>query len=84
MGIQSILLVGSFGFIQRSPRIKTKNEENGFQRFTHKDLYLTTYLITNALPNVFAYLQDNEIPYMTNCLEIYFTHLKEKLPYIEN
>ncbi|WP_392420157.1 transposase [Capnocytophaga canis] len=58
---------------------KSMNEESGFQWFKHKNLHLATYHIINALPNMFAYLQDSEIPYTTNRLEAYFTHLKEKL-----
>ena len=36
-------------------------------------------LIVNAIPNIFCYLNDAEIPNTTNSLEGYFSHLKEKL-----
>ena len=36
-------------------------------------------LIIRALPDMFHYLDDPEIPYTTNRLENYFAHLKEKL-----
>lgn len=58
---------------------KTINELSGREWFKHKNLHLATTLIINAIPNMFAYLEDSEIPYTTNRLESYFTHLKEKL-----
>jgi hypothetical protein len=45
----------------------------------HKNLHAAYYLIIKAIPNMFWYLDDNEIPYTTNRLENYFKHLKEKL-----
>jgi hypothetical protein len=58
---------------------KTVYEETGREWFTHKNLHLATSLIINAIPNMFSYLDDPAIPYTTNRLESYFTHLKEKL-----
>lgn len=58
---------------------KSINEETGFSWNKHKNLHLATSLIINAIPNMFCYLQDSEIPNTTNRLEAYFTHLKEKL-----
>ncbi|MBX2932281.1 MAG: hypothetical protein KF781_10080 [Chitinophagaceae bacterium] len=47
--------------------------------YTHKKLHAACTLIINAIPDMFAYLNDEEIPNTTNRLESYFTHLKEKL-----
>lgn len=46
---------------------------------THKNLHAASSLLIKAVPNMFSYLDDPEIPYTTNRLENYFTHLKEKL-----
>jgi len=53
----------------------------GTQRYwyTHKNLHAAFTLVRKAIPNMFHYLDDPEIPYTTNRLENYFTHLKEKL-----
>lgn len=58
---------------------KSVNELTGRDWFAHKNLHLATFLIINAIPNMFAYLEYPEIPHTTNRLEAYFTHLKEKL-----
>jgi transposase-like protein len=58
---------------------KTINAETGRFWFTHKNLHMAFSVIKNAMPNLFHYLDDPEIPYTTNRLENYFTHLKEKL-----
>jgi hypothetical protein len=47
--------------------------------YTHKDLYLAYTHLINALPHLFTYLNDPEIPNTTNRLESFFKHLKEKL-----
>ena len=57
----------------------TLNEASGREWFTHKNLHLATSLIINAIPSMFNHLDDPDIPYTTNRLESYFTHLKEKL-----
>ena len=36
-------------------------------------------LLINAFPNMFHYLQDNQIPKSTNALESFFGHLKNNL-----
>ena len=36
-------------------------------------------IYSGAMPHLFAYLNDPAIPYTSNQLEGYFTHLKEKL-----
>lgn len=58
---------------------KTINEDTQREWFTHKNLHLATSLIINAIPNMFSFLDNPEIPYTTNRLESYFAHLKEKL-----
>lgn len=47
--------------------------------YTHKALHQTYTLIINALPHLFTYLNDPQIPATTNRLESFFKHLKEKL-----
>ncbi|MFI3293600.1 MAG: hypothetical protein SNG27_04825 [Rikenellaceae bacterium] len=48
---------------------------------THKDLYSAYQLIMNALPNMFHYLDNTLIPPTTNCIEAYFSHLKETVTF---
>lgn len=47
--------------------------------YTHKDLYQAYTHLINALPHLFTYVNDPEIPNTTNRLESFFKHLKEKL-----
>ena len=47
--------------------------------YTHKNLHAAFTLIQKAVPNLFQYLDDPEVPATTNRLENYFSHLKEKL-----
>jgi Transposase, Mutator family len=47
--------------------------------YTHKGLHQAYTLLFNALPNMFCFLNEVEIPKTTNRLESYFKHLKEKL-----
>lgn len=47
--------------------------------YTHKGLHQAYTHIINALPHLFSYLNDPEIPSTTNRLEGFFKHLKEKL-----
>ncbi len=47
--------------------------------YTHKGLHQAYTHIINALPHLFSYLNDPEIPATTNRLEGFFKHLKEKL-----
>jgi hypothetical protein len=58
---------------------KSFNEQSGRWWYTHKNLHLASSHLINAIPNMFCYLNDASIPYTTNQLEGYFTHLKEKL-----
>lgn len=55
------------------------SEETGNMWYTHKNLHASCSHIINAIPNLFCYINDPEIPKTTNELEGYFTHLKEKL-----
>lgn len=47
--------------------------------YTHKGLHQAYTLLFNALPNLFCYLNDDQIPKTTNRIESYFKHLKGKL-----
>ena len=58
---------------------QSHNPATSRQWFKHKNLHAAYQLILNAIPNMFFYLDDPEIPRTTNRLESYFTHLKEKL-----
>ncbi|MFM7017110.1 transposase [Flavobacterium sp.] len=58
---------------------QSKQETTGRYWYTHKNLHAACSLLMAALPNMFCYLDDAEIPYTTNRLESYFSHLKEKL-----
>ena len=58
---------------------QSRSEQTGRMWYTHKKLHTACSLIINAIPNMFCYLNDDQIPYTTNRLESYFTHLKEKL-----
>lgn len=58
---------------------KSFNSATGRYWFTHKNLHASYILILKAIPDMFHYLNDPEIPSTTNRLENYFTHLKDKL-----
>ena len=58
---------------------ETVSEQSGEQWKTHAALYKAYTHLYQALPNLFYYLNDSEIPATTNRLESYFKHLKEKL-----
>jgi hypothetical protein len=58
---------------------QSKSDDTGRFWYTHKNLHAACSLLILALPNMFCYLDDAEIPYTTNRLESYFSHLKEKL-----
>lgn len=55
------------------------NPLTGKYWFTHKGLHQAYTLIYQAIPHLFTYLNDPQIPSTTNGLESYFKHLKEKL-----
>ncbi|BAU52110.1 Transposase, Mutator family [Mucilaginibacter gotjawali] len=58
---------------------KAFNPDTGRYWYRHKMLRQTASLIIKAIPNMFHYLDDPQIPYTTNRLESFFGHLKEKL-----
>ena len=66
---------------QHEPYVKelSYNAESKRHWYTHKNLHAAYSLILNAIPQMFHYLNDDEIPYTTNRLENYFGHLKDKL-----
>jgi Transposase, Mutator family len=55
------------------------NAESKRYWYTHKNLHAAYSLLLKAIPNMFHYLNDPDIPATTNRLENYFGHLKEKL-----
>ena len=57
----------------------TKNENTGRYWYTHKLLRRSYFTIKRAMPNMFHYLIDNKIPYTTNGIEGFFSHLKNHL-----
>lgn len=58
---------------------KAFNPDTGRFWYRHKMLHQTASLIIKAIPDMFHYLDDPQIPYTTNRLETFFGHLKEKL-----
>jgi hypothetical protein len=58
---------------------KTQSQNTGRFWYTHKNLHVAFSLLENAIPNMFNYLDDEQIPNTTNRIENYFTHLKDKL-----
>ena len=58
---------------------KSFNPESKRYWYTHKNLHAAYFLLLKAIPNMFYYLNDPEIPATTNRLENYFGHLKDKL-----
>lgn len=55
------------------------NEQTGKYWKTHDRLYRAYTHLPEAIPNLFCYLNDTEIPATSNRLESFFKHLKEKL-----
>lgn len=58
---------------------KTFNLETGRYWYTHKLLRRSYFTIKRALPNMFHYLENPNIPKTTNGIEGYFSHLKNHL-----
>jgi hypothetical protein len=58
---------------------KSYNTDSKRYWYTHKNLHAAYNLLLKAVPNMFHYLNDDQIPATTNRLENYFGHLKEKL-----
>ena len=58
---------------------KSINGATGRSWYTHKHLHRAASHLINAIPYLFSYLSDGQIPKSTNQIEGYFSHLKEKL-----
>lgn len=58
---------------------KRINPLTGRGWYVHRILRRVVYLIVKALPDMFHYLDDIQIPKSTNGLESYFAHLKNNL-----
>ncbi|MGL5891086.1 MAG: IS256 family transposase, variant Zn-binding type [Bacteroidia bacterium] len=58
---------------------KTINPETGRYWYTHKLLRRSYFTIKRALPNMFHYLNNPQIPSTTNGIEGFFSHLKNHL-----
>lgn len=58
---------------------KSINDITGRSWYTHKHLHQAATHLINAIPYLFSYLSDEQIPKSTNQIEGYFAHLKEKL-----
>ena len=60
---------------------QTYNEQSGRMWRTRKALYSAYNTIKNALPCMFHYLNNTRIPRTTNCLEGFFSHLKDDISF---
>ena len=58
---------------------KTYHENTGRYWYTHKLLRRSYYTMKRALPNMFHYLANPNIPHTTNGIEGFFSHLKNHL-----
>lgn len=58
---------------------KTFKEDSKTYWYTHKLLRRSYFTIKRALPNMFHYLHNPQIPHTTNGIEGYFSHLKNHL-----
>jgi len=58
---------------------KASSQRTGRWWYKHKNLKRATTLISNAVPNLFYYLDNDQIPKSTNGLESFFGHLKDTL-----
>ena len=58
---------------------KTYNEKTGRYWYTHKLVRRSYFTIKGALPNMFHYLSNPQIPSSTNGIEGFFGHLKNHL-----
>ena len=78
----SLWLLAMHHWYQRHREIlieESINPQTGKYWFTHKGLHQAYTHIYQAIPHLFTYLNDPQIPATTNRLESYFKHLKEKL-----
>jgi len=58
---------------------KKSNPETGRWWYRHKDLRRTAVMIKRAIPDMFRFLEDSNIPTSTNNIESFFGHLKDTL-----
>lgn len=58
---------------------KTYNQQTGRYWYKHKLLRRSYFTINRALPNMFHYLNNPNIPHTTNGIEGFFSHLKNHL-----
>jgi hypothetical protein len=58
---------------------ESSNEQSGEYWKTHERLYRAYTHLYEAIPHLFCYLNDSQIPATSNRLESFFKHLKEKL-----
>jgi len=58
---------------------KTVNQQTGRYWYTHKPLRRSYFTIKRALPNMFHFLSNPQIPSTTNGIEGFFSHLKNHL-----
>jgi hypothetical protein len=75
-------LINTYHWYQRYKHYineKSFNLSTGRYWYKHKMLHQTASLIIKAIPDMFHYLDNSQIPYTTNRLESFFGHLKEKL-----
>ena len=58
---------------------KVNNEESERWWYKHRELRRATISIKNAIPNLFHFIENENIPKSTNGLESFFGHLKDTL-----
>lgn len=58
---------------------KSVNKETGEMTYTHDNVRRTYVHLHRAIPNMFKYIDDPDIPNNTNSLESFFGHLKDNL-----
>lgn len=58
---------------------RTLNPQTGRYWYTHKNIRKAFRHIQRALPNMFHYLENKDIPKNTNAIEGFFSHLKQNI-----
>ena len=58
---------------------KSVNPDTGRMWYTHKMIRRVRYTLVRAFPNMFNYIENENIPKSTNALESFFGHLKDNL-----
>ena len=64
---------------EQNVKQRSYNVESKRYWYTHKNLHATYSLLLKAVPNMFHYLNNHDIPTTANRLKNYSGHLKEKL-----